>query len=90
MSDLKPIEPGCLCLIVNATHVENIGTTVTVVQIASISPYQGEITWEVESESLDPSKTWDGVYWAKESWLMRIDGHDEQETETSKRLEMVE
>ena len=86
MSDLKPIEPGCLCLVTGGDYR---GATVTAIRYVGEAPDGVEpdgSCWHITPPISDEKYDW----YASAVRLLRIDGHDEQETETSKRLEMVE
>lgn len=89
MNDLLPIVEGCLCMVVGSCAGNN-GKTVTAIRRtekpinsgAHIGPW-----WEI-----DPPLQWRNLRTgmpsrvlpvARESFLMRIDGHDEQDTEVN-------
>lgn len=88
MSDLKPIEPGCLCLIVNST-CGNEGISLTVLERAEAPPFWDKGQWWT-TDTLIKFRCGQLRKMVREEQLMRIDGHDEQETENNKELELTE
>lgn len=90
---MKPIEPGCLAMIVGSEVAENNGKVVTVIECVGMrspllsNPAVG-YTYYIESTSpsnplwlVDKDIKWvsgNGDPFAPESLLMRIDGGEEQ------------
>ena len=81
MSNLKPIVPGCLCIIIDGPYT---GETVTALQFVGKIPYPTPITdyWRIQN-----SHGYTG--WGSQRALMRIDGDDETQLVEDKQLENV-
>jgi len=78
---VKPIEPGCLCVVIGPIST---GSVLTVGAYIGAPPPGWERNlnndfWEVASSSLD-------VEYASESWLMRIDGHEPETQDVPEEL----
>lgn len=88
MSDLKPIEPGCLCLIIKSA-TGNHGRVTVIERVESpgfpCNPHRD--WWRVDRDMLWTSGRW--APFCYEAMLMRIDGYDEQDAETTKELELT-
>lgn len=89
MSDLLPIVPGCLCIVIGACDPKYLGLQVTAIELDE-RPYDAShIWWTVELPERSYSES--GYWQAPETTLMRIDGHqpDEQDiTEKEKEREV--
>lgn len=81
---MKPIEEGCLAVIVRSSVPENIGKSVRVGKFVGTPPveesenvvWDGEgLWWEIDRSII--SNYGDHVYYAREDYLIRIDGLDE-------------
>lgn len=68
---MKKLEPGCLAIVLNAGVKENIGKVVTVVD------RDGAGWWKVEGDFVTVLGTI-GIGAAKEEWLLRIDGGEDE------------
>ena len=85
---MKPIEPGCLALIINApaNRIQFAGKIVKVVRFIGESPAKNALPrndyWEVEA--IDFILPDEFAPHASESVLMRIDPDDEIKSETRK------
>lgn len=79
---MKPIEPGCLALVIEAKNREHIGMTVRVVDKVP----QGHVYWAGDYLTASNIEHWaidtgscsphGGGWIAQERSLLRIDGHE--------------
>jgi len=92
MSDLKPIEPGSLCMVTKGQHTGEHLTALRFVGHPSQVRTRDGNYWEVDKnlgfEDEYGRDIKGGYPYARESWLMRIDGHNEQEV--TKELELTQ
>ena len=81
---MKPIEEGCLAMVVNSTRPENLGKVGTVGKFLGAVPgFRSNENWEFST----PITSMHGysVRHFRGDWLMRIDGYEEQETKEARR-----
>ncbi|GHB30670.1 hypothetical protein GCM10009038_31830 [Salinicola rhizosphaerae] len=75
---MKPIEPGCLVMVIDATDSAYIGLTGTAVCIVDGAPYPG-VYWEVYGSPLCHNQ----------NCLMRIDGGEPESVDVREVLEVT-
>lgn len=75
---MKPIEPGCLVMVIDATDSSLIGLTGTAVGIVNDAPYPGTY-WEV----------CESPYFHNQKCLMRIDGGVDDSVTTEHEREVT-
>lgn len=79
---MKPIEAGCMALVVNSVLGKAIGKVVHVVERDALTGH-----WIVEGEVTDQFGR-QGVAACPESWLMRIDGGEDESVTESRDTEV--
>ena len=83
---MKPIEPGCLAVVTYSAKGAAVGKELTPLHYIGQYPgYRGDDYWLVDRAFpyVDEfgERVEDGVKIWRESWMMRIDGHEIEETE---------
>lgn len=78
---MKPIEPGCLCLV---TRGEDAGKDVTTGEYCH-NLFKGLSGWRVFAPWLDEGI---GHTYFSTSWLMRIDGHEPEKQDVPEEMEV--
>jgi hypothetical protein len=82
---MKPIEPGCLCVVIRS-FCGHQGKTLTVIkqvdQPTDVEDISGQ-WWETDK---DLSCSWDSSPCWPESYLMRIDGHEPETQDVPEEL----
>ena len=87
MSDLKPIETGCMAIIIGGERGAYAGMQVRVgAFLGELEGWAGKRRWAID-KSLK-SRYGDQVNHRQECNLLRIDGHDEKEV--TKELELTQ
>ena len=90
---MKPIEPGCLAVVIRSKVESRIGTTVTVIgrtpKDRLLMEADGSFHSSLGCWDVDPGYLADnGLYWsARESSLLRIDGGEDESVEEQQEEE---
>lgn len=88
MTDLMPIEPGCLALTYGCIHPDNNGKTVKVGQfIGRIDGWYGSDWWEIDKPMVDAYGRHPDIYASHEYNLLRIGGHIPEPTTQEEEVE---
>ena len=81
---MKPIEAGCLCLIIQAENPEHVGENVVAVRVNKpLTEEYGETIWMVDGGAPPPTSA---GWCSKEAWLLRIDGHEPETQDVPEEL----